>query len=84
MIHNAKHATGGPYTDGTATQMVHMLLKHDLPEEGELVIDGIKGKKGRMEWANVRMIIHRVTLAMGISVKTRVRDGKLVVWRVQP
>jgi hypoxanthine-guanine phosphoribosyltransferase len=66
------------------SQHILDLMTNDLPEQDDLVIDEIIKDGKPLPWVYVRVLVHRAAKQMGVKIKTRIRNGKLLVWRVQP
>ena len=67
----------------TPSQYIHDLMTNDLPDEDDLVIEEIIKDGKPLDWAYVRVLVHRAAKKLGVDIKTRIRNGKLLVWRVQ-
>lgn len=68
----------------TPSQYIHDLMTNDLPDEDDLVIEEIHKDGQPLPWMNVRVLVHQSAKKLGVKIKTRIRNGKLLVWRVQP
>lgn len=66
------------------SQHILDLMTNDLPEQDDLVIEEIIKDGKPLDWVYVRVLVHRAAKKLGIDIKTRIRNGKLLVWRVQP
>lgn len=66
------------------SQHILDLMTNDLPEHDDLVIDEIIKDGKTLPWVYVRVLVHRAAKQLDIKIKTRIRNGKLLVWRVQP
>ena len=68
----------------TPSQHIHDLMTNNLPDEEDLVIEEIYKDGQPLPWMNVRVLVSRSAKKLGVKIKTRIRNGKLLVWRVQP
>jgi len=68
----------------TPSQYIHDLMTSDLPDEDDLVIDEVLKDGQTLPWMNVRVLVHQSAKKLGVKIKTRIRNGKMLVWRVQP
>lgn len=68
----------------TPSQYIHDLMLNELPAEDDLVIDEVLKDGKPLPWMNVRVLIHKSAKQLGVKIKTRIRNDKLLVWRVQP
>lgn len=66
------------------SQHILDLMTNDLPEQDDLVIEEIIKDGKALSWVYVRVLVHRAAKKLGIDIKTRIRNDKLLVWRVQP
>lgn len=66
------------------SQHILDLMTNDLPEQDDLVIEEIIKDGKVLPWVYVRVLVHRAAKKLGVDIKTRIRNGKLLVWRVQP
>lgn len=65
------------------SQYILDMMTNDLPEHDDLVIDEIIKDGKALPWVYVRVLVHRAAKKLGVDIKTRIRNGKLLVWRVQ-
>lgn len=65
------------------SQYILDMMTNDLPEHDDLVIDEIIKDGKPLPWVYVRVLVHRAAKQLGVKIKTRIRNGKLLVWRVQ-
>ena len=66
------------------SQHILDMMANDLPEHEDLVVDEIIKDGKPLDWAYVRVLVHLAAKKLGIDIKTRIRNDKLLVWRVQP
>ena len=66
------------------SQHILDMMANDLPEHEDLVVDEIIKDGKPLPWMNVRVLVHQSAKKLGVKIKTRIRNGKLLVWRVQP
>ena len=65
----------------TPSQHIHDLMTNSLPDEDDLVIEEIHKDGQPLPWMNVRVLVHQSAKKLGVKIKTRIRNGKMLVWR---